>query len=167
MNISLPKLILFALVGVFVAQIMFYYPNLPAQIATHFDELGRPSEIMPKRLFMTFEAALLLLILTETTLIPVIVERLPSRFVNIPNRGYWLAEERRAETFAAIRRAFDSLGVVLVTFFIVINQIVFRANIMRENLSALVFFAFFGVFLIVMIGWMYLLIRRFRVVKPL
>ncbi|MBK8150079.1 MAG: DUF1648 domain-containing protein [Acidobacteria bacterium] len=165
MRISITKLILFGLIGVFFAQMIFYYPNLGETVATHFDAVGQPNGLMPKRVFMTFEIALLLLLVSEALLIPLIIEKVPVRFLSIPNREYWLADERRAETFSSIRSFFEVLGVATVTFFIVVNQLVFRANINRENLQVWVFLTIFTVFVVTMSVWLLKFVRRFRIPK--
>lgn len=163
MRITLTRLVLFALIGVFAAQLAFYYPALGEIVATHFDAYGRTNGVMSKQNFLIFEIALFALIVGEALLIPLIVERLPVSAINIPNRDHWLAEERRAETFAGIRSMFDALGVVLVAFFIAVNQIVFRANVIRETLPMGIFLAVFGVFLVAMAVWLIRFVRRFRI----
>lgn len=163
MRISITRLVLFALIGVFAAQLAFYYPVLEGTVATHFDTFGRPNGIMSKQGFLVFEIALFALILGEALLIPLLVEKLPASVINIPNRDHWLAEERRAETFAGIRAMFEALGVVMVAFFIAVNQMVFRANVMRENLPTWMFLAVFAVFSVAMIFWLVKFVRRFRI----
>lgn len=163
MRISLTKLILFGLIGVLFAQCLFYYPNLPAMIATHFDEFGRPNEVMPKDMFMIFEIALLCLILSETFLIPFVIKRLPERMINIPNRAYWLADENRESFFATIRSRFEIFGVLLLVFFIVVNQIVFRSNVLRVPLPVWQFAGAFIIFIGAVIAWLLGFVRKFRV----
>jgi uncharacterized membrane protein len=162
MRITLTKAILFTLIGVFFAQIIFYYPNLPEIVATHFDASGTPNGIMPKRLFLTFEIALLLLIVSESLLIPFIVEKVPLRFISLPNRDYWFANGRRATTLEWLRGRFDALGILLVTFFIVTNQIVLRANVQRSALPVWLFVAVLGVFVGALAAWMIGFVRKFR-----
>ncbi len=165
MMITSKRLIILGLIGVFFAQIIFYFPNLGETVATHFDALGRPNGAMPKRFFLTFEIALLLLIVSEALLIPLLIERIPERFLNIPNRGYWLAEERRAATFAGMRSAFESLGVLLVAFFVVVNQLVFNANVRRANLEVWQFIVVFIVFVGAMVIWLLRFVKMFRIPK--
>lgn len=157
------KLILFGLIGALAAQCLFYYPNLPAIVATHFDDFGRPNSLMPKDLFMIFELALLCLILSETFLIPFVIERLPTRMINIPNRTYWLADENRSAMFASIRSRFEILGVLLVAFFIVVNQIVFRSNVSRVPLPVWQFAGAFIIFIGAVIAWLIGFVRKFRI----
>lgn len=166
MRITTTKLVLFALIGIFAAQIAFYYPVLGETVATHFDTFGRPNGIMSKQSFLIFEIALLILIVGEALLIPFVVQKLPVSVINIPNRDHWLAEERRAGTFDGIRTMFEALGVVMVAFFIAVNQIVFRANVMRENLPTWMFLTVFAVFVAAMIVWLVRFVRRFRIPAP-
>lgn len=165
MRINIQRLILFALVGVFVAQLIFYYPNLGEYVSTHFDAFGRPNGFMRKNTFVIFEFALLALILGETLLIPVMIEKLPVRFLNLPNRDFWLAEDRRESTYDSIRTFFELLGIVMVAFFTVVNQMVFRANVLRENLPTWLFLAVVAAFVAFVIGWVIKLARSFRLPK--
>ena len=165
MRINIQRLILFALVGVFVAQLIFYYPNLGEYVSTHFDVFGRPNGFMRKNTFVIFEFALLALILAETLLIPVMIEKLPPRLLNLPNRDFWLAEDRRASTYDSIRTFFELLGIVMVAFFTVVNQMVFRANVLRENLPTWLFLAVVAAFVAFVIGWVIKLARSFRLPK--
>lgn len=165
MRINIQRLILFALVGVFVAQLIFYYPNLGETVSTHFDAFGRPNGFMRKDTFVIFEFALLVLILGETLLIPVVIEKLPTRLLNLPNRDHWLADERREATYGSIRTFFELLGMVMVAFFIVVNQMVFRANVLRENLPTWLFLAVVSAFVAFVIAWVIKLARSFRLPK--
>lgn len=162
MRIIPTRLILFVLAGVFAAQLFFYYPNLGDSIATHYDELGRPNNILPKGVFLVLEFALLVLIVGEALIIPALVERIPPRSLNIPNRDYWLADERRESTYGFIRQSFGALGVVLVAFFIVVNQIVLRINVTREPLPVWMLAAVVAVFGIALVVWFARFARRFR-----
>lgn len=155
------KLILFALIGVFIAQIGFYYPNLPETVASHFDGTGKPDGFMNKQFFVVFEIALLLIIVGESLLLPRLIEKMPDSWINLPNKSFWLAPERRAQTFARFRESFEWFSVLLLTFFIVVNQMVFRANIRQENLPSLAFWGLIGVFLVAVLIWLIKFVRTF------
>jgi len=157
-------MILLILGGIFVAQMSFYYLNLPATVASHFDGAGNPNGWMSKSTFVIFEAVLLLLVISEFTLLPRLIEKMPDSLLNIPNKSYWLSEDRRAETFAIIRNYFEWFSVMLLVVFLAINQLVFRANIIRENLSDKEAWLIIAVFLIFVVVWLISLVRKFR--KP-
>lgn len=58
---SLARAILCLLIGVFLAQIVYYYPNLPENVASHFNGSGEPAGWMSRQNFVIFEGVLLLI----------------------------------------------------------------------------------------------------------
>lgn len=160
---NLAKAVLFLLIGIFIAQIAYYYPNLPEIVATHFDGSGQANGFMTKQNFVIFEVAFLLLIIGEFALLPYLIEKLPNSLLNLPNKAYWLAEERRTETFAKIRNYFQWFSIILLTLFIAVNQMVFRANLTRENLPSSVMWLIIGVFLVFVIVWLLKFVSQFRI----
>lgn len=158
----LSRMILFFLIGVFVSQSVYYYPNLPAEMASHFDASGRPNGYLSKESFFVFESFILLLIILEFTFLPWLIGKMPNRLINMPNRDYWFAAERRTETLGVIRHFFEWFSATLLALFIGINQLVFRANLNGENLSS-GSWLILGAFLIFVIVWLIKFVRRFRI----
>lgn len=158
----LPRIILLCLVGIFVAQIGYYYLNLPETVASHFDAAGNPNGWMTKGVFVIFELFLLLFVVGQFMFVPRMIEKMPDSLINLPNKTYWLAKERRAETFAVIRNYFEWFSVALLILFIAVNQLVFRANMNHENLSDKQAWVIIAVFLIFVVVWLIKLVRHFR-----
>lgn len=148
---SLSRAILAFLVVGFIGQIIYYYPNLPERMASHFNASGKPDGWMSKSVFLIFEGVVLTMIIAEFTLLPLLIEKMPDSLISLPNKDYWLANERRAETFSAIRVYFEWFSVGLLGLFIAINEFVFRANLNQKNLSdwtwiiLLIFLTFVGI----------------------
>jgi uncharacterized membrane protein len=92
-------------IAVAVAAVAFVITTsgaLPERVASHFVLGGKPDG------WMTREAYLLVILLAATLLPLVIVvlmagmARVFPRLVNLPNRDYWLATERREAALAAL-----------------------------------------------------------------
>lgn len=158
----LSRMILFFLIGVFAAHCTFYYPNLPVEMASHFDASGSPNGYLSKDGFFIFEGVILLLIILEFTLLPCMIAKMPERLINMPNKDYWFAAERRAGTLEIIRRYFEFFSASLLALFIGINHLVFRANINKESLSS-TSWLIIAAFLIFVIVWMIKFVGRFRI----
>lgn len=158
----LSRMILFFLIAVFASQCVFYYPNLPTEMASHFDFWGRPDGYMSKESFFVFEAVVLSLIVLEFTLLPFLIGKMPTRLINMPNKEFWFSDERRGETLQIIQRFFEWFAAALLALFIGINQTVFRANLNGENL-ALSSWLIVSAFLIFVIVWLIKFGRRFRI----
>ena len=160
----LPRITLLILVGIFVAQMSYYYVNLPETVASHFDGTGNPNGWMSKSTFVIFEFFLLIFVVGQFLFVPRLIEKMPDLLINLPNKKYWLAAERRAEAFSIIRNYFEWFSVVLLVLFIAINQLVFRANLNHENLSDKEAWLIIAVFLAFVFVWLISLVRKFR--KP-
>src|SRR5687768_10431534 len=78
--------------------------QLPARVATHFDFQGHPNGWMSRSGHLTF----MWILGTILPLLPVVIlyltRSLPPGLINVPNRDYWLAPERRQETLAYLMR---------------------------------------------------------------
>lgn len=131
---DLLKAILAFLVISFIGQIVYYYPNLPERMASHFNAFGEPDRWMSKSGFMIFESIILLLVIGEFTLLPSLIKNLPDSLINLPNKDYWLAAERRDKTFSILKRFFEIFSILLLMLFISVNEFVFRANLNRQEL---------------------------------
>ena len=153
----------FLVIG-FIGQIIYYYPNLPEKITSHFNGFGEPDGWMSKSSFIIFEGVILFLIIAEFTLLPLLIEKIPDSLINLPNKNYWLANDRRAETFSAIRVYFEWFSVGLLGLFIAVNEMVFRANLNQQSLSNSIWFGLIAFFLFVGI-WLVKFLLRFKLPK--
>ena len=158
----LSRIILFFLIGAFVSQCVYYYPNLPEKMASHFNAAGEPDRWMSKQSYFAVLAGILGLIVLEFTLLPRLIGKMPNRLINMPNKDYWFAEERRAGTINVIRHFFEWFGAALLALFVGINQLVFRANLGGENLSP-ESWLILGAFLIFVVVWLIKFTGRFKI----
>lgn len=158
----LSRMILFFLIGTFVAQCVYYYPNLPEKMASHFNGVGEPNGWMSKETYFIFLTGILGLIVFEFTLLPFLIGKMPNRLINMPNKEFWFAEERRAETIEVIRHFFEWFSASLLAVFIGVNQLVIRANLDRENLSSQIWLILIAFFVFVIV-WLIKFYRRFRI----
>ena len=144
--------ILVVLTMIYLGQIAYFYPRLPAQIASHFNFWGEADGWMPKENFTIFQLFLLVFILSTTSLIPIVFNKMPDSLINVPNKSYWLAPERREESVRRLASVSGNLRVALLLLFLGINHFAFQANVSGENLSNGVWLIL-GVFLSYTIYW--------------
>ena len=107
----------------------FYFPN---NVAIHFDSNGIPDSWTNKNINFLIEAFIYLLITGIFFSIPLIIKNTPSKFVNIPNKQYWLAPERKTYTSEMISNTLCWVGVGLNFFFIILGFIVLKTNMLRN-----------------------------------
>lgn len=137
--------------------------SLAEPVATHFDGAGHPNGWMTRSTYAIFMAAfgigLPLLIMGLLRVVPI----RSSKRIKIPNRSYWLAPERRAETLQFLNWHMAWLANLMVFFVIAIHHLVLLANAARPVMlpHAPLFFVI-GCFLAGMAVWMALLYYRFR-----
>lgn len=137
---------------------------LPDRVAMHFGMDGTPDgwgrASTHASLMIGVQTLLLFLVLA----IPWVVKKTPPRFVNIPNRDYWLSSDRIDETVSRIREHCDLLGVILQAFFIALGVCVASANLTDPVVLRPEYFVpILVVFLLSMSGWACRLCLAFRV----
>jgi hypothetical protein len=83
--------------------------------------------------------------------------------IRLPNREYWLAPERRAETVEFLRQHMARFGSMLVVFLCYIHWLVVRANtLVPPSMPAPWTIGGIGVFALYALIWASALLRRFR-----
>jgi uncharacterized membrane protein len=158
--------VLFFLILVAIAiQMIHYYPLLPERVASHFDIQGQPNGWSSKTLFAGLYAVLVLVMSFIFLLLPRLVVKLPAFMVNIPNRTYWLAPERKAATADKLAGYMIWMGCGILLFVFSIFQLVIQANLTPEaaRLGDGVW-VLFGLFITCVVVWCIALLIGFR--KP-
>src|SRR4051812_3401648 len=112
-----PAILLAFLYVCFLTYLISSAPQLPDKVATHFGAGGRPDGWMSRTAHLLFMAAFGLAFPFFLVGLFYILRFMPDSSFNLPRRDYWLAPERRAETFAYLLRHslwFACLAVCLV-----------------------------------------------------
>jgi len=82
-----------------VAHAAWYYPQLPDKVASHFGPSGQPDAWSTKTFFVAFY-----LVITGINALLFLgisfgMSKIPVSLINLPNKDYWLSEERKQKTF--------------------------------------------------------------------
>jgi len=172
MNLHKLRAPLLTLAGLWMALAALVWGTLdrmPARVATHFGFAGTPNGWMTRPgvvLFtMGFAVALPLLL----HLIFVIIRHFAGAGVNIPNRDYWLAPERRNATLAHVQYWYSWFICLLVAFFAGVHYVIVDANTRHPPaISHPLFWTMIATFLVLKVIWLAgLLIPFFRLPKPI
>lgn len=139
---------------------------LPDSVASHFGAEGNANGYMTREGYRLFMLAFTIIFPLFVTGVVALGTRLvPTRYVNIPNRDYWLAPERREQTLAYLTTHALRLGCVMVLFSAGIHWLVMRANASTPpRLENGLFLAVLGAFVVAIVAWIGALMWRFR--KP-
>ncbi len=107
---------------------MYYLPVLPERLATHFDAAGRANGWSDHAGFLESVAALVLI--TEAIFFGSgLIGRIPDRLINLPNKSYWLAHERRDQALAFLRDWLRWFVVLTLAMLTLVIGMALRANL--------------------------------------
>jgi uncharacterized membrane protein len=137
--------------------------HLPEVVASHFGASGAANGFMPRALYLRFTLALVVALPLFVVVLPSLALGSAQARINLPNREYWLAPERRAGTIAFIREHMARFGSLLVVFLCYVHWLVLRANAMNPpGLPAAWFIGGLATFVIIAILWTVSFLGRFR-----
>ena len=155
------------LIAVFVANLILTAVSLavlPDQVAIHFGGGGRPDSWASKE----FNAAIFLVLQVPFFLLFYFAHTLtlgfPSRFLNVPNKDYWLREENLELFQKKFRFYMAEFGVAIFVFFFCLTGLTIMANLSDPvRLDEALFMVVFVAFMLYTLWWLVRLVRGLRV----
>jgi uncharacterized membrane protein len=127
-GIRIARGLFFVFVFAAIAQCVHDFPLLPDRLASHFAASGKPNGWMTKQqFFITYAVMLVPALLVEFWVSRSIANK-PDAKLRLPNKEYWLAPERRAETFAYFDGFFAWYGCALLFVEVFAMGLAMRAN---------------------------------------
>jgi uncharacterized membrane protein len=123
-----PRVLFFAIVLAALAQCVHDFPLLPDRLASHFAASGIPNGWMTKTQFMVMYGVVFLPALAIEFWVSHRIANKPITKLNLPNKEYWLAPERRAETFAYFETFFAWYGCVFLFVMLFAMGLAMRTN---------------------------------------
>lgn len=125
----LPKLI-FVLLALYAAvHFSAVYPQLPSVVASHFNGRGAPNGWQPKQAFFIFFVVMTVLCVLIGFGLASIIGAIPIQLINLPNKYYWLAPERREDTLEWLKAYFGWLACGLYVVMIVAFDYAAKSNL--------------------------------------
>lgn len=113
---------------VFAAYVWFTTEQLPERVATHFGSNGAANGWMTRGQHVGFTLVAGLMVPAFVIGLFAIIRRFGDRGLNIPNKEYWLAPERRERTFDFVQNQGFWLAVMLIGFFAAVHRSIVGAN---------------------------------------
>jgi uncharacterized membrane protein len=156
------RILFFTLVAVSIAQVVYYYPALPDVMASHFDAGGSANGWSSRNVFFGIYLAMIALLIVVFILLP--NWKLASgRFgLQVPNRDYWLAAERREQTLAFFRRQMAILGIAHLLLAIAATQLALLANLGQQlRLDDRIYWVL-GIYSVFVSAWLIHFLLHFR-----
>src|ERR1700682_3658869 len=102
--------------------------RLPALVASHFGGSGAANGFMPHGFYVCFMLTFVVGLPALLVVITWLAIASPKARINLPNKAYWLAPERRDETIAFLRSGILWFGTTLVAFLCYVHWLVVLAN---------------------------------------
>jgi serine/threonine-protein kinase len=146
------------------AQHAWYWNQLPDRVATHFNFSGTPDDWMSKPAATSLLLATQILIPWFLVGITALTAWLPISLINLPNREYWLAPERRRESLAFINCELAAIALAVAWFMAAVSHLSFEANLSGGPLATDTMLALLGIYMAVVLGIVGRIWWRFR--KP-
>ena len=117
-----------AIVAALVAYVFVTSAQLPDPVASKFDADGKAIAYMSRDVYRMFMAGATLLVPLVLLVFLAWLPHIKPRFINIPNRDYWLAPERREETLSFLERHALVLGCGSALFFAGMHRLTAQAK---------------------------------------
>ena len=112
-----------------VLVLAYHRQRLPDVVASHFGASGVANGWMPKDTHVLLAQGLFIFLTAMFWFMGWIMARIPAKWVNLPNKDYWFAAEREAETRRYLSGWGYGFGAVVNLFLIFAFHLVYRANL--------------------------------------
>ena len=159
------KLMIFFTLVVLVAQLVYWYGRLPDPIPSHFDANGQVNGEMSKLGFYVLMGSLNLIFLIGFPMLGKLLGRLPDSMINLPNKEYWLATERRKETIAKSSEMLTTIAWMTGWLFIGIIQLTALVAVKSRDSTSPEMIWLMAIYLIAIIAIVIYLFISFRLPK--
>ncbi len=126
---SLPFAALLATGAAGVLLLAYHRQGLPEVVASHFGASGVANGWMARDTHVLLAQGLFAVLTALFCFMGWIMARIPARWVNLPNRDFWFAAEREAETRRQLAAWGHSFGAIVNLFLIFAFHLVYRANL--------------------------------------
>ena len=156
---------------VFIANVVLSLVSLvllPSRVAIHFGLGGMADNWVPSYVSTLFFIGTNTFLFFSLYFTPRLVFMFPTKWINLPNKDYWLRMENKDRTVAMFSSLMWEFGMGLFLFLFVVELLAIEANLsqpvrLNEKLlfSALILFLFYAVY------WCIKLFRAFRLPREM
>ncbi len=154
------RFFLLGLVLVSLVEAARQWNSAPARVPSHFDFAGHANAWASRDEFFMLQVGVTLLIAALFIGIPAVLKSTPATLINLPNKSFWLAPERREETMERLASSFDVFASATVLLLIVVFELTSLASRGGE-LATSYFLPVLVAYLVFTAGWTIALIRTF------
>jgi uncharacterized membrane protein len=125
-----PRKLFWILIAATVVQAAYYFPQLPAEMASRFGPEGEVLQTMSRNGFMLIHLGVIAVVAAMFGGVP--LEHLPNAFIHIPHKAHWLSPERRQDSLAFLQDEIFAVCNATILLLGLIFHWVLQANLMEE-----------------------------------
>jgi hypothetical protein len=119
---------------------------------------------MSRPVYVIFLVVLHTVLFLALYLLPRLLLKVPAKWVNLPNKSYWLAPERRAQAVVKTARSMQQFGVAVFLLLLAGGVLSLKANFRNPIvLNERAFLACMALFLAYTVFWCVAFYRDFRI----
>ena len=156
-----------AFIASFVANLVLAIVStqvLPERVAIHFGAGGAADGWGSTNANAVLMAGVNLLLFCSIHFSPWLLERIPARWISLPNRDYWLTPENKERAVQIMRERMWQFGTALFLFLFFTGLLTISANLSQPGrLNQGLFLFGLVVFLVYSGYWTIALLRAFRI----
>ncbi len=156
MNSSKNNFLIFILVVAISLLLSFYfYSKLPDEAAVHFNVYGEVDSYAGKDVLLVVNLMVVISIGIVFFLIGKFIHKIPTKWLNLPNKDYWLRPERKEYSLNKTKDISYIFGAATILYLDVLFYEIYKANQMPEpklgSLSyiSLIIYILFSTFIII------------------
>jgi uncharacterized membrane protein len=154
------RFFLLGLVLVSLVEAARQWSAAPARVPSHFDFAGHPNAWASRDEFFLLQVGVTLLVAALFLGMPAALRSAPASLINLPNKGYWLAPERRDETMDRLASSFEVFACATVLLLLVVFELTSLAA-RGGGLATNWFLPVLACYLVFTFVWTVALIRTF------
>ena len=159
---KIPRILIVLLVLSASVHFLTLYPQLPERMASHFSVTGVPNGWMSKTSFFVLFPVIAIVLIVVSVAVPKTIAVLSPEYVNLPNKEYWLAPERRAGTAKYLEGALTWFACMLLVLLLFGMYSAILANLHPDRgFNSTFFLAGLGFFAAFLIAWLIRLFAHF------
>jgi hypothetical protein len=137
---------------------------LPDWVAIHFGYGGTPDDWTTNLTNTLIMSGLHTLVFCSVYFSPKLLMTVPSKWISLPNRDYWLMAEHRTQAVARFSQFMWQFGTALFLFMLVAGLLTIKANLSEPvRLDERPFLIALMIFLTYTAYWTIALLRAFRI----
>jgi uncharacterized membrane protein len=125
--IGMRQLFIFS-IALTVLEVFYFYPLLPERMAVHFNASGIADGWGPKQQFFIFYSIVMTFMALVFWGLPFIIRHVSESLINLPNKDYWLAPERKKKTLDRLVDQLLFVGTMALILMDGILYLVIKAN---------------------------------------